>query len=155
MIVRGLLAVLSLAAPAVAQDRCIVACDVVTEGADAAARVEAVLGIPVPPEAEVVGLVEGGFQDAFAQARFEADGPALDALLAAIGAKRGDLTLRDDPYASPYAGDDGPSWWDVTGTRKILGAEGALPGYAYTTLLARPPRGERARWTVYLWAFQT
>ncbi len=139
---------LALAGPAAGQDRRLVACDEVTTGAEAAARAQAALGVDLPPGATVIGLVEGGFQDAFVQARIEVAG-SLDAVLRTLGTNQ--AALGPDPAA--HLGPTGPAWWEDARRRKLRIAPAALPGFARATVAVAP--GEEADWTLLLWAFQT
>lgn len=146
---RALLVALCLGGPAAAQDRCAVACDQVTTGAEAAARAEAALGVALPPGATVVGLVEGGFQDAFVQARIEVERGAMEAVLKRLGIDR--TLVRPQPGAD--LGPPGPEWWEEARRKDPWLATATLPRFAYAVVGVAPGAGKG--FTLLVWAFQT
>lgn len=145
----GLALALALAGPAAAQDRCLATCDEVTTGTEAAARAPAALGVALPPGAAVVGLVEGGFQDAFVQVRIEVPRDGLEAALKSLGTHP--AALRPDPDAG--LGPPGPAWWEDARQGDLRLAPAALPGFAHAVVAVTP--GDGSGLTLLLWAFQT
>lgn len=151
---RALLLAISLAGPLAAQDRCAVACDVVTTGQEAAARAEAALGAALPEGAAAVGLVEGGFQDAFVQARLEVEREAMAATLKRLGVER--ATVGPRPVLD--LGPPGPPWWEEArrggpGSGLWFGPA-SLPRFAHAAI-GMGPSGDGEGYTVLVWAFQT
>lgn len=145
---RALLLALSLAGPAVAQDRCIAACAEVTTEAEAAKRAQAALGLALPTGATVVGLVEGGFQDAFVQARIEVERSAMDALLKRLGIERTMARPSPDAYLGPPA----PAWFEDVRSRDPWFAPATLSRFAHAMVGVAP--GEGTGFSLLLWAFQ-
>lgn len=140
---------LPLAGPAAAQGRCLLGCEQVTTGAEAATRAQAALGLILPPEATVVGLVEGGFQDAFVQLRVDVAEDGLDAVLKSLGADR--AAVRTGPDAG--LGPAGPSWWEEARQGELRFAPATLPGFAFAVVGVG--QGKGSGWTLLVWAFQT
>jgi hypothetical protein len=145
----GLVLALALAGPAAARDRCLAACDEVMTGAEAAARAQSALGVALPPGAAVAGLVEGGFQDAFVQARIEVPRDGLDAALKSLGTHP--AALRPDRDAG--LGPPGPAWWEDARQGELRLAPAAFPGFAHAVVAVTP--GDGSSLTLLLWAFQT
>lgn len=145
---RALLLALALGAPCSAQDRCIVACDATSTGPEAADRLALHLDHPLPGGVAVVGLVEGGFQDAFIQARLEVPAANLGRLLRDLALDPAGLAPRADEDFGP----PGPAWWDPENEDGLVVGHGNLDAFASTLMGVVP--GETAT-TVYLWAFQT
>ena len=143
-----LLAIACAPAPAVAW--CVLACDRVTVGPDARVRAQAILTLALPQGAFVIGTVEGGFQDRFAQARVEVPEADLDAVLGALGLARGVLR-------TPAGEDFGPSgaeWFDPVGRPGLLVAPVSLRHFD-SAILGVAPGGLETDWTLYIWAFET
>lgn len=146
---RALLLALAWALPAAAQDRCLVACDEATEGLEAAERLAVHLDYPLPDSVQVVGLVEGGFQDAFIQARLEVPEGDLTRLLSDLALDPAELA----PRRSESFGPTGFGWWDAETRDGLLVGYGDLNAYDWTLVGVTP--SDEGVTTVYLWAFQT
>lgn len=147
---RVLALALVLAATA-AEAQCFLACDEVHFGAEAVQRLRFDLGGPLPDGTKVVGLLEGGFQDRFIQARLSVEEKDLDTLLSALHVERADLAASSEPYL----GGNGPAWFDWEGREGLVVTEGWTGSLDHVTVAAAPDAEGPRRWVVYLWGFQT
>ncbi len=145
----ALLLILALVGPAAAQDRCIAPCDEVTTGVEAAARAEAAPGVVLPPDATMIGPVEGGFQDAFVQARVDVEPGATPVALKRLGIEP--TAIR--PGRGADLGPPGPAWWQEARRTDLLFVPATLPGFAHAVVGVRP--GDGTGYTLLIWAFQT
>lgn len=148
---RALAFALALAGPAAAQEGCWILCGETYDltGAEAGARLEGWLGVPLPPGASVTRYFEEGFQDSIVRARLEVDAKGLATVLRAAGLDEGALGA-DDPARGEVAD---PEWWDWKLREGVRSAEGALPALPNVTVHVAP--SGPGRWTVYLTGFQT
>ncbi len=148
---RSRLAVLALIATFAgpAQALCLLGCDAEITGVEATARLADLLGAPLPPGAKVLGLVEGGFQDAYLQARVSVSEPEFGQLLALMGVKRSDLSATTTPDLGPPA----PAWFDPRVSEDLRSAIGDIPSFAYVTIVVAPEPDDR--YSMWIWAFRT
>jgi hypothetical protein len=139
------------AGPARTEEACwLLGCDDVSRGEAAAALLRHDLGGPLPPGTKVVGLLQGGFQDRFVQARLSVEEADLPALLATLRVSEADLAPTDAPYLGPSA----PAWFDWEAREGLRVGNGWTGTLAHVTVAVAPDRADPNRWVVYLWGFQ-
>jgi hypothetical protein len=138
-----------LAAPAAAQDRCLLDCDEHLFGADAVLRAEELLDMPLPEGVEVTVVHEGGFQDPFLQLRLEVPKAETERVVALLGGTLAEFA----PLSTETFGPGGSAWWDVETRGGVRAGRGDLNTYDWTMIGVSEPR--HGRRSIYVWAFQT
>jgi hypothetical protein len=150
LLVLCLVSAMPISGAAMAQ--CLIFCDeTISDPAEALRILESDLGATVPEGITVIGMIEGGFQDRFIQAKLLGDRAAVEAILSPHGASLATLM----PSPTPYLGPDGPEWWDWqdAGDLAMLGTKTAtLP---YLIIAVRPDPATKGMFLIYLWGFET
>jgi hypothetical protein len=132
-----------------AHAECLIFCDdtAILPDDQARATLQGILGAPLPDGLTITAMREGGFQDAFYQARLTGDAAAVTALLAIGGLTMADLTTEPMDF-----GPDDLDWWDVASHTDLRAAELPSPTLPYLSIgVASDPAG----YVIYLWCFQT
>ncbi len=131
---------------------CLLLCepDLELQGETAAERLTRWIG-SLPPGAEVVGLIEGGFQDETVQARLSVNEEELRSVLALMEIKKEALEVRDDLYMGP----DAPPWFDWSSQAGLRSAAGQTPWLDGLTVAVAPDPDAPGQWRLYLWGFTT
>ncbi len=143
----------ALSAPAFARDRCVFLCGTETDAAPAEARglLAIDLGAPLPAGMQVVGYVEGGFQDRIVEVRLHGTRAAADAMLALLGHSMADLDAGTFEMRAVIARD----WWDLGSPTPLLHIETHGPHLEYLTIGILPDPSDPDLVTVYLLGFNT
>lgn len=129
---------------------CLLGCDEVVAGADARARVEAVLPAPLPSDVRVTHLLAGGFQDRFVQIRLSAPYTRLSEVMAAFGA---DPVMLSPAPNRPF-GAASADWWPMAGLPDMRETDGALPGFHAARIGVAPSPTLPATLLVFVFAWQ-
>lgn len=64
--------------------------------------------LPLPPEAQVIGVIDGGFQDRFVLIKFTAPAAQIDAVLTSFNVSQADFA---ESWPNPFASEH--DWWDI------------------------------------------
>ncbi|MCB6177316.1 hypothetical protein LHP98_04135 [Rhodobacter sp. Har01] len=115
---------------------------------DAIALIEAETGQPLPRDTEVIGALQGGFQDRFVQIRLEMSGEGLDLLTKALKA---DSTGKPQDFQLEISK---APWWDLPARSDIAIGEAKFGHFAFA-FIAFGPAADKNRRDVYLLAFET
>jgi hypothetical protein len=141
----------ALSLPAFAKDRCVFLCGTETDATPASARdlLTVDLGGPLPSDMQVVGYVEGGFQDRFLQVRLHGTRAGAEALLGLLGHTLADAV----PGAISMTAVVERDWWDLDGTSPVQLIETHGPHLDYLTIGIRPDPSYPDLVTLYLLGF--
>lgn len=128
---------------------CLAFCDDEVPAGEARSRFEATLGQPLPEGVDVLGMIDGGFQDRFIQVKLRATQGAAPELYALLGASEGAFA----PVAGQQLVIAEAEWWDVL-ARDPQVAEGRLASFA-SVHVARSLEQDADAVLIYVIAFQT
>ncbi|MGL5012021.1 MAG: hypothetical protein ACRC6I_19295, partial [Paracoccaceae bacterium] len=133
--------------------RCLIFCDETDPLPDLQARaiLTHILAAPLPDGLKITAMREGGFQDAFYQARLTGDADAVAALLELGGADPKDLTT--DPLAD--LGPVNTDWWDAAAMPDLRTVQLTSPTLPYLAAGVAPDPALPGQFIIYLWGFET
>ena len=146
---RYMLGLLILLMMTPAHAECLFFCDDTATLPDDQARtvLQGILGAPVPDGLTVTAMRQGGFQDAFYQARLTGNAASVTALFAIGGLTMDDLTTDPTDF-----GPQNTDWWDVTTHPDLRAVQMPSPTLPYLAIGIAP---DGTGFVIYLWAFET
>jgi len=124
--------------------------DQVYLGPEATIVLEGYAGHPLPPGVEVIGFLDGGFQDRFIQSKFTAPTNQLDSVLSGFGVSQADF---NESWPNPFTSEQ--PWWDIHDHSTVQQTEFSFAHFPYASLsiVADPENPEIMLF--YLTAFET
>jgi hypothetical protein len=143
----------ALSGPVTAKDRCTFLCGNETDatGTEAAKLLTVDLGGPLPAGLEVIGYVEGGFQDRILEVRLHGTRAGAEVMLALLGQKITDVS----PDATPMAAVIARDWWDLEPAKPIPQIETRGPHLDYITIGILPDPSDPGMLTIYMLGFDS
>lgn len=112
------------------------------------AALERRIGTPLPRSTEVLGFIDGGFQDRFWQIKLRVSDRELAALLAAFSAQSFQPT-NTFYFAQPNVG-----FWNPGMMPDQQTAQGVIPGFDTSQLLTAPDPDGAGFTLIYIFSFQ-
>ena len=104
---------------------------------------------PLPASTEVLGFIEGGFQDRFWQFKLRLPDADIPEALAALDAE-GVFPFQTDIFGLPDN-----DWWDPGAQTGQQVGNGDIPGFTATQILTAPDLATPGYTLIYVFAFQT
>lgn len=124
--------------------------DLVYWGAEAEIAFELAAGFELPPEARVIAMLDGGFQDRFLQTKLSVATDNVDVLLSTFGTSRAALIpAAPNPFQSDL------EWWDLSSHATVLSGEIRLGSFTSARLSLVDDPGSPGMVLVYIIAFDT
>ena len=116
-----------------------------TQPDEAAAYVQAHLGQPLPESVVVLGVYEGGFQDAFVRVKMIAPDTAIPALYSALNV---DPTSMYELAPNPFPSNQ--TWWDIETHDRVWQAPATIGTYYTAAISMVPDPADSTQIIIYL-----
>lgn len=129
---------------------CLLGCDTVFTGDQAARNVEIALDAELPEGVTVPAMLIGGFQDRFVQIRLETPPEILPQVLTLFSADVDALNDAETVTMTASAAD----WWDVDARRDLRVTDGELEAFTFVGIAVANNRSQGGL-TVYVFASQS